>query len=121
MAEKFDIIRYISGLTGFNFDRAVLERIALENGVMNVTSYSELEQRQKDLLLADLLYTVYISPNSTSSVTKQHGAFSQTVGSQTINDKDGIFNAFYAIYKKYGVKDKLEAIENLDGGLQWLE
>lgn len=118
--EQFDIIEYLSGLTGFVFDKAVLKRIAIERGVIGVTSYSELEQQQKDLLLADLLYTVYVSPNSSASMTQQHGAFSRTVGSQTINDKEGIYNIMLSLYRKWN-DEKLEAVQSMDGGLQWLE
>lgn len=117
---EFDIIEYLSGLTSFVFDKAVLKRIAIERGVDGVTSFSQLEQKQKDLLLADLLFTVYVSPNSSASMTQQHGAYSQTVGSQTINDKRGIYNTMVSLYKKWN-DEKLEVVEDLDGGLQWLE
>ena len=75
---QFDIIKYISSLTGFAVDKSVCERIAMERGVEDVTSISELEQKDKDLLLADLLYTIYISPNSSASLTQQHGSYTQT-------------------------------------------
>lgn len=116
---QFDIIEYLSGLTGFVFDKAVLKRIAMERGVLEVIAYDELEQQQKDLLLADLLYTVYISPNSSASLTKNHGAYSQTIGSQTINDKEGIYNLMIALYRKWN-DEKLEVVEEMNGSLQWL-
>lgn len=117
---EFDIIEYLSGLTNFVFDKAVLKRIAIERGVDRVTSFRQLEQKQKDLLLADLLFTVYVSPNSSASMTQQHGAYSQTVGSQTINDKRGIYKTLVSLYKKWN-DEKLEIAENSDGGLQWIE
>lgn len=117
---EFDIIEYLSGLTGFVFDKAVLKRIAMERGVCGVTSFGELEQKQKDLLLADLLFTIYVSPNSSASVTQQHGAFTQTVGSQTINDKKGIYNTMISLYEKWN-DPKLEAAESMNGSLQWME
>ena len=117
---EFNIIEYLSGLTGFVFDKAVLKRIAMDRGVDCVTAYSELEQKQKDLLLADLLFTIYVSPNSSASLTQQHGAFSQTVGSQTINSKKEIYNTMVSIYKKWN-DDKLEAVEDSNGSLQWME
>ena len=52
-------------------------------------------------------------------MTKQHGAFTQTVGSQTINDKKGIYNTMIALYKKYD-DDMLETVEAMEDGLQWL-
>lgn len=117
---QFDIIKYISSLTGFVIDKSVCERIAMERGVENVTSFSELTQQDKDLLLADVLFTIYVSPNSSASLTQQHGSYTQTIGSQTINSKDDIYNTLIALYKKWN-DDKLEAAEAMGGGLQWLD
>lgn len=118
--EQFDIIRYISSLTGFVIDKSACERIAMERGVDGVTSFAELEQKDKDLLLADVLFYVYISPNSSASMTKQHGSFTQTVGSQTINDKKGIYNTLIALYSKWN-DDKLGEAEAMGGCVQWLD
>ena len=62
MADKFDIIEYLSGLTNFVFDKAVLKRIAYDRNVIDVTAYEYLSDEQKDLMKADLLYAAYISP-----------------------------------------------------------
>ena len=120
MAYKFDIIDYLSGLTGFIFDKAVLQRIALDRGVMEVDEYSKLDQKKKDLLLADLLYVAYYSPNVWASSTHSHGSYSQTIGSQTMynDEKDRLYNQFMAIYRKYN-DDKLEEASD-NGTLQWL-
>ena len=53
-AIEFDILQYMSGLTGFTFDKAVLVRIALERGVEEVTEYDELTKRDRDFITADL-------------------------------------------------------------------
>lgn len=116
---QFDIITYMSTLTGFTFERSVLERIAIERGVSEVTEYNQLEQKNKDLLLADLLFVAYTTPYQTSSLTKQHGAFSQTIGSQIITDKKSLFNLITALYRKWK-DDKLEIVNQMDGGLQWI-
>lgn len=60
--KDFDIIRYMSTLTGFDLPSAVLERIALERGLRGVDDYAMLDQRDKDLLLADILFVIYTSP-----------------------------------------------------------
>lgn len=121
MADRFDILDYLSGLTGFVFDKAVLKRIALDRGVYDVDQYESLSQDIKDLLRADLLYTAYISPNVWASSSNSHGSFTRSVGSQTIytEDKERIHNQFIAIYKKYN-DEKLSEVEALDGTLQWL-
>lgn len=119
MDEQFDVLEYISGLTGYYFDKSVIKRIAMERGVLNATSIDSIDNKTRDMLTADLLYTAYMSPTSTPSFTKQHGAFSQTVGSQTINSKKDLYNMFVYLYRKWG-DDKLEEVEAANGGLQWL-
>lgn len=117
--EEFDIIEYMSGLTGFVLDKAVLKRIALERGVSEVSAYDELDQRTQDLLLADILFVVYLSPNVMASSNMQHGSYSKSVGSQTLYTKEQIYNMMYNIYRKYK-DEKLEEVTSLDGTLQWL-
>lgn len=123
MADKFDIIEYLSGLTGFVFDKAVLKRIALDRGVYGIQCYSELSAQDKELLRADLLCVAYLSPSVWASSTHAHGSFSQTIGSQTIysEDKERIYNQFINIYKKYNEVEKLSEVEALDSNLQWLD
>lgn len=117
MADEFDIYKYIEGLTGFVFDKTVIERIALDRGVSEFTSYDELTQRDKDLLRADLLYTAYCSPNMMANHTHQHGSYSKTVGSQTVN-RDELYKIFFGIYKKYGEEKILEGIQ---GKVGWID
>lgn len=120
MTDKFDIIDYLSGLTGFIFDKAVLKRIALDRGVEHTENYGDLDAKTKDLLRADLLYTAYVSPNVWASSTHSHGSFSQTIGSQTIYavEKERIYNTFMGIYRKYGDEKLDEVIDNAT--LEWL-
>lgn len=118
MPVDFDIINYLSGLTGFVFDKTVLERIALDRGVEDVDDYSELDQQTKDLLRADLLYTAYCSPNVMASHSISHGSFSKSVGHQTVN-KDEIYQIFMGIYRKYD-DAMLDKIENT-GSVRWIE
>lgn len=121
MAVKFDILDFISGLTGFVFDKSVLTRIALERDVVGVSSFDELDTKTIDLIKADLYYTAYLSPNVWASQSNSHGSYSRTTGSQTIlvSDRDRLFNAFTAIYKKYG-DAKLDEIAESESNLQWL-
>lgn len=116
----FDILEYLSGLTGFIFDKAVLKRIAMERGVLNATNIGDIDKKTRDLLLADLLLTVYMSPNTSASISQTHGSFSQTIGSQTITDREGLYNMFISLYRKWD-DDKLEDVQDLGGTLQWLE
>ena len=100
-AIEFDILQYMSGLTGFTFDKAVLTRIALERGVDQVTAYAQLTKRQRDLITADLLLTAYLSPTVWASFDQAHGSFKKGVGSQTMYNKEEIYNYLYNIYSQY--------------------
>ena len=120
MSGKFDIIKYLSGITAFVFDRDVLERIALERGVADVESFTDLDYKTRDLLKADLLFTAYVSPTTWASYTHSHGSYSQSNGAQTLSNKDRetIYNIFMSIYRKYDDPKAEEVID--DGTLQWL-
>lgn len=123
MAQEFDIIKYISGLlAGFVFDKATLERIALDRGVMGVTSYEELDAKTKELLKADLAYSAYYSPSVWASSTQSHGSYSKSSGSQTVadNDKERLYNIFSSVYKKYD-DPVLEQVEAEESNLQWMQ
>lgn len=121
MAIKFDILDFLSGLTGYVFDKSVLTRIAWERDVVNVTSYDELDAKTIDLLRADLLYTAYVSPNTIAAHTNSHGSFSQTFGSQVISEaeKGRLYQTFMAIYEKYDDM-KFDEVEIAESNLQWL-
>ena len=98
---EFDILQYMSGLTGFTFDKAVLTRIALDRGVSEVTEYDELSQQDKDLITADLLLTAYLSPTIWASFTQSHGSYKKGVGSQSMYNKEEILDWLRGIYEKY--------------------
>lgn len=110
----------MSSLTGYVFDKPVLERIAMERGVNCVTSFAQLSERDKDLIMADLLFVIYTSPTQTSSISKSHGNFSQTIGSQYISDKKNIYELMMKLYNKWN--DPKAGTVNVGGnGLQWME
>lgn len=116
---SFDIIQYMASLTGFNFERGILERIAFERDVRDCTDIKEVTSKQKDLITADLLFVIYTSPSQSASWSKKHGQFSQSMGSQTITDKSNLYDYMLYLYKKWD-DPKLEEVEGLDAGLTWL-
>ena len=120
MTDKMDIIDYLSGLTGFVFDKAVLQRIALDRQALQLNP-EDLDAKTKDLLRADLLYRAWLSPNVWASSTNSHGSFTRTVGSQTIyaTEKERLYDIFMGIYRKYD-DEKVNEISD-SGTLQWLD
>lgn len=116
----FNIIEYMSSLTGYVFDKPVLERIALERGVSDITDFADLTQRDKDLLLADLLFMMFTAPSMTASISKKHGSFSQTIGSQTITYKDDIYDLMMKLYNRWG-DSKANDLADMGGGVAWVD
>lgn len=114
---EFNIIDYMSGLTGFVLDESILQRIALDRGVNEVISYEDLSDRDKDLLTADILLAVYQAGDDLPSFQHQHGQFSTSTGKQTIRDKDHILNLLRYYYGKWG-DDKLALIP--ESSLRWI-
>ena len=115
MAIAFDIIEYMSGLTGFVLDDTVLKRIAFDRGVSEVVSYEELTDRDKDLILADILISVYLAGYDLPSFQHQHGQFSTSIGKQTIKDKDSLLALARRLYGKWD-----EELILPESSLQWM-
>lgn len=101
MEQAFNIIEYMSGLTGFALDETILRRIAVERELSEVEDYYELTERDKDLLTADIICAVILSPSTIPSFAHQHGQFSMSIGSQQIKDKDALLRWMLWLYRKW--------------------
>ena len=75
--KSLGIIQYMSGLTGFILEEDVLLRIAHDRHFHEGVMACDLSQRDRDLLLADILFTVLCSPSGLPSRSHQHGQFSE--------------------------------------------
>ena len=115
--DSFNIIEYMSGLTGFVLDESVLRRIAIERDVDQVDSYYDLSERDRDLLTADILLTVLLAGDNIPSFQHQHGQFSTPTGSQTVKDKEHICNMLRLYYGKWG-DEKLALVP--ESSLHWI-
>lgn len=122
-APKFDIIDYLSGLTNFVFDKSVLNRVAIECGIREVSSYVDLTEEQKDRCKISLLETIVFGPYQTASVSNQHGNYQSNIGAQTITSAslESIKSELKRLYKKYDEAAKIDALAGVDGELTWIE
>ena len=121
---SFDIYDdFLSGLTGYTFDISVLKRVALECGVAEVTGYFELTEEQKDRCKMGLLGTLLLTPYQSASQTDKHGEWQTQTGAQTLTaaNIESIKNELKRLYRKYGENEKLEALEDADANLEWME
>lgn len=120
---SFDILDYLSGLTNFVFDKSVLKRVAIDCGVIEITSYADLSQEQKDRCKVELLETIVFGVYQTASTTNQHGSYTMTVGAQTVTSKalESIKSELRRLYTKYGDEEKLNTLNDSDGCVKWIE
>lgn len=119
---KFNIINYLAGMTGFVFDKDVLQRIALDCGVSEVTEYSELTQENKDRCMIALLRTILNTPYSTASHTSKHGEWQEQIGSQSLTAafREDIRAQLKKLAQKYDYEELLEELEDMGATLQWM-
>ena len=119
----FNIIDFIAGLYPYVFDIAVLRRVAYDCGVIEITEYSELTEEQKDRCKMALLETLVLNPYQTASQTSKHGEWQEQTGSQmtTAKNIESIKNELKRLYRKYGMDEELEQLENETANMEWME
>jgi hypothetical protein len=122
MALKFDILDYLSGMTNFVFDKSVLNRVAIDCGVAEIEHYTDLTEEMKDNCKMALLETIVYGPYQTASSTNQHGAYTLTIGAQTITSTalESIKTELRRLYKKYENEEKIDALSATDGEIKWI-
>lgn len=112
------LIEYMSGLTGFILDESVLRRIAFDRHIHDDARPCDLSQRDRDLLLADILFTVLCSPSGLPSRSHQHGQFSESIGKQTLENRQMLYDTMRRLYEKWN-DDRLTLA---DGGMiAWVD
>lgn len=114
---SFDIIDYIVGLTDFSISRSMATNIARKRNVIDVVDYSELEERDKDLLLADVIYSIQLKPRKSASYSQSHGDYSVSMGSEEVGDISNLLAMADRLYAKW--KEKNDIVVEY-GNLQWL-
>lgn len=119
--ENFNIIDFVGSLTNYDIEEPAAQTIIKRRGVSNVRDFTELEQRDIDLLEADILYYIYKSPAQTSSKSWAHGDASERIGTQRITNKERelIYKTCMMLYRKWG-DPRAEEIADLDTTVQWL-
>lgn len=115
---NLSIINYMAGLTGFILEEDVLLRIAHDRHISEDTQPCDLSQRDKDLLLADILFTVLCSPSELPSRSRQHGQFSETIGKQAIGNRQMLYDTMLRLYGKWN-DGRLAFLSG--GGLRWID
>jgi len=98
------VLEWLGSKTRYTFDEITLETIARDRGCdPTEDAYGEnVTQRQKDLMIADTIFTaVMLSPSSTPSLSQSHNGYQKTLGSETDVFQSRKIDYALAIYKKY--------------------
>lgn len=121
MENSFDPIAYLNGLTRFVFEDDALENIAYENGLVELTDRSQIDEYTKDHCLIALYELVINGPWSVASSSLQHGNYRQDVESETVTAAiiQNLKDRLKALYKKYGEEEALESMDS--GGMSWVD
>lgn len=119
---KFDIISFVGNLTNYDISEEAIQGILIRRGLKSVKAYEELDERDVDLLTADVLYYIWMSPMQTASNSWQHGDASERRGSQKLTGKDKklIEKAMYSLYAKWG-DPRAEEVTELSTTVQWID
>lgn len=119
MASNFNVIEYLGSLIGYPVPEKAVRRIATERGLTDVTDWTDISRRDRNLVIADMLMVLFTSPSNTGSKTRQHGDFSVTIGGTIITDKNDIYSLMMKLYEK----PDAEIWENMKdvGTCQWME
>lgn len=115
----FDVIEYLSGLTTYVFDKALLKRVAFECGIAGAQCYSEISDDTRDMCLIKLLEAAYFSPNCIAGTTQKHGQFELHIGQQVISasEREVIGKELKRLYNKYGMTDEIAVLDESVGPL----
>lgn len=98
--------------------KATVQRIAMERGLTSVHDWTEIQLRDRNLAIADMLMFIFTSPNNTGNRSKQHGDFSVSIGGVVLYDKQDIYRLMMKLYEN----PDAELWENMAdlGGCQWM-
>ncbi len=109
------VLEWLKASTRYTFDTVTFEKIALDRECdPDADVYgSEVTERQRELMIADIIFTaVLLSPSNTASYSQSHNGFQKTIGQEQDFYQDEKIKYAIRIYSTY--KDKRgEALEEL--------
>ena len=114
----FNINSYVASLIGYPVSKDAVNRIVTERGLADVTDWTEISRRDRNLVIADLLMVLFTSPSNTGSRTRSHGDYTVTIGGVIITDKNDLYSLMMKLYEN----PDGELYENLAniGGCSWM-
>ena len=108
------ILEYIRSKVRVDVTENNVKAVLIDRNLINVENdeVSNIDQRIRELLYADVLMLIATSANTSGGESSEHGGFSQKKGSEVIHSTDRFTKMAMDIYKKWS-DDKYVSYESL--------
>lgn len=95
------IERWLMGMVDFNVPDATIESILFNNSVTSGTAVSQVDERSRDLCLADLYMWLTASSTATSGEYVSDGGWQHQKSNKVVVDRAGLRAAALRLYQKW--------------------
>lgn len=96
------VLEWLKSKSRYNFEEITYKGIAIDRKINDTMDVTTLTVRDKELFMADIIFTAtIISPSSTSSQSVSHNNFQRTIGGETDIYQTRKLNWAKQIYKRY--------------------
>lgn len=97
----YTIEQWLVGMVDFNVPEATIKAILFNNKVTEGTSASDVDERERDLCLADLLVWLSSSSTATSGEYISDGGWQHQKANKVVVDRAGLIDRARDLYKKW--------------------
>lgn len=104
----YTIEQWLIGMVDFNIPEATLKAILFNNEVQEGTPVTGVDERERDLCLADLLMWLSSSSTATSGEYISDGGWQHQKSTKNVFDRSSLTARAKALYQKWG-SDKAES------------
>jgi len=99
----YTIEDYLFDCVNFGIPRGAVVSKCVDRGIEPFTAYASVEQRERDLLKADLYIWICMGPSKVNSTSDSDNGWSHSEGGYTLTDedKDRMLSYAKSVYEKY--------------------
>lgn len=97
----YTIEQWLVGMVDFNVPEATIKAILFNNEVTEGVSASNVDERERDLCLADLLMWLSSSSTATSGEYISDGGWQHQKANKVVVDRAGLISRAKELYKKW--------------------
>ena len=109
------VLDWLKASERYTFEDRTFEKIAVERGCDPDDDVfgTHVTQRERDLMLADIIFTaVLLSPSNTASLSQSHNGYQKSIGQEEDTYRKDKLKFALAIYRKYE-DEKAELLDSV--------